>query len=185
MLLNASQPFLPGGVEGWRGGGGWASGRTVVVRRGDVGWGGWGGGVRQEGWWKRAAGTGRGGDKTCGVVDRLILSLSIVCLALNSVCVSVCVCVEGYSGGHSPDHQISLHSDIPALPQPQNTTLGSMNVCVCARVRVSVFDTAKYSHHMCAHETVTIRLCVRAWNKILSAYVDACVCLCLCVCDLC
>lgn len=78
----------------------------------------------------------------CGVVDRLILSLSTVCLAVNSVCVSVCVCVEGYSGGHSPDHQISHHSDIPALPQPQNATLGSMNVCVCARVRLIQQNTA-------------------------------------------
>ncbi len=80
----------------------------------------------------------RGGDKTCreGVVWWTVsFSLSAVCLAINSVVVFVCARVEGYSGGHSPDHQISLHSDIPALPQPENTTTGSMNVCT----RVCVF----------------------------------------------
>lgn len=47
-------------------------------------------------------------------------SLSAVCLAVKCVC--VCLCVEGYSGGQSPDRQISLHSDIPALHQPEYTS---------------------------------------------------------------
>lgn len=44
--------------------------------------------------------------------------VSMVHVQLWSVCLCFCVhvCVEGYSGGHSPDDQISLHSDIPALP---------------------------------------------------------------------
>lgn len=63
MLLNASQPFLPGG---WRGGG-----RTVVVR-------GVGGADRRDGGKGLRGGGVQRGDKTCreGVVDRLILSAS-------------------------------------------------------------------------------------------------------------
>lgn len=113
---------LEGGEVGGVGyGGGGQRGRTGVVRgRGadkkDGGKGLQGGGVRR-------------GDKTCreGVVDRLMLSVSLCCVCSCEVC--VCVCVRGYSAGHSPDHQINFHSDIPALPKPENTTTGSMNAC--------------------------------------------------------
>lgn len=96
MLLNASQPFLPGG---WRGGGGGVGKDS-------------GGGGRQEGWWKRSAQGEWRGDETCreGVVDHL--------------------CVEGYSGGHSPDHQISFHSGIPAQPQTHTARYVYVYTCV-------------------------------------------------------
>lgn len=141
MLLNASQPFLPGGWGGGRGEGG----------------GGQMGGMVQE----------RGVDKTCreGVVDRLILSLSLslCCVFGCKVCLFVCLCVEGYSGGHSPDHQIRLHSDIPALPQ---TEKHNRSTRVCVRLisditKIYIPPTClriKHVLHACAHN----KTCVRA-----------------------
>lgn len=130
MLLNASQPFLP---VGW--GGGWGD----IVSGGEDSDGG--GGV----WWGQ---TGATVEKSCrdgGVIRHvgkvwcvgLSYSLSAVCLAEKCVC----LIVEGYSEGHTPDHQISLHPDIPALPQSQKTNTDSMNggvyssVCVFLRTR--------------------------------------------------
>ena len=76
-------PWRGGGVERW----GWVGVEEDSGGEGRCGAGGQTGGMVEKG-----CRDGKGGDKTCGVVDRLILSLSTVRLAVNSVCVSVCMC---------------------------------------------------------------------------------------------
>lgn len=110
------------------------------------------------------------------------LCLSAVCLAVKcvSVCACVRVCIRGCSGGHSPDHQINFHSDIPALPKPENTTTGSMNVCTpfCEYKKVLLYIYVQNSYYVPRHTKIG----VRPFNKI--PYVHTCVCMCVC-CDLC
>lgn len=93
MLLNASQPFLPGGWGGgWGGGGGsgWlARRRRMAAVREHVGLE-WGGGAADlKRWWKRAAGTGgevrgviRRARKVCCARSSNVLAFFAVCFHL-------------------------------------------------------------------------------------------------------
>ena len=84
------------------------------------------------------------------MLDCLILSpdsLPVVGLAAE--------CGGLFWRAHTPDHQISSHSDIPTLPQSEKTTTDSMNVSVYSCVSKPITEKCMCVKTKCVSELGT------------------------------